>query len=295
MSIMPIFTGSATALCTPFTDSGVNFGTYEKLIDFQIQNGTDALVVTGTTGEPSTMSANELFGLWDCARQTINKRVPLIIGTGSNNTRHAVELAERAASAGADALLVVTPYYNKCTTAGLVAHYRAVGEVGLPIIVYNVPSRTGLCLTAEQLTALCEVPMVRGLKEASGNIALMTKMMAACGDRLEFCSGEDGIVTPSLALGFLGVISVASNIAPRQMHDLVAKFLQGDVVGSLKIQLELQELIDLLFCEVNPIPAKTALGMMGFDMGPFRLPLCEMGDGNRERLHKCMEKLGLIE
>jgi len=289
-----MFTGSATAMCTPFTDDGVNFGTYEKLIEFQIQNGTDALVVTGTTGEPSTMSDAELFELWGCARNAISKRVPLIIGTGSNNTRHAVELAERAAKAGADALLVVTPYYNKCTTAGLVAHYKAVGEVGLPIIVYNVPVRTGFKLDEKQLCALCEVPMVRGVKEASGDIALMTRMVAACSDRIEFFSGEDGIVTPSLTLGFVGVISVASNILPRQMHELVARFLQDDAAGSLKIQLELQELIGLLFCEVNPIPAKTALGLMGYDMGPFRLPLCDMTEENKNKLQNRMQKMGII-
>lgn len=291
---MAIFQGSATAMSTPFTQDGVNYQEMCRLIDFQIQNGTDALVISGTTGEPSTMTLEEEKMLWQTASSHIAGRVPLIIGAGSNDTAYAVETANCAKLAGADALLIVTPYYNKCTPAGLFAHYNAIAQVGLPIIAYNVPGRTGMNITPAMLEMLCDIPNVVAIKEASANINQMIEMTRRVGSRMDFYSGEDAIVLPAMSLGFKGVISVASNIVPRLMHDLVMSYLSGDIETSRKLQFSVNPLVDALFCEVNPIPVKTALRLMGFDMGPFRLPLCDMAPNNLATLTKEMQAIGLL-
>nr|MDD6335748.1 4-hydroxy-tetrahydrodipicolinate synthase [bacterium] len=291
----PIFTGCATALCTPFTPDGVNLHAMGKLLDFQMSSGADALVVTGTTGEPSTMSLPEKMSLWRFCLDRVGGKIPVIVGCGSNNTARAAEEAVIARDMGADALLVVTPYYNKTTPNGLVAHYKQIAKAGLPIIVYNVPGRTGYNLTPQLLMRLAdEIPEVVSIKEASGNITQMQEMARLAGNRLCLYSGEDGLVLPAMALGYQGVISVVGNVAPGIMHDLVARFLSGDVAGAREIQFRLAPLVAALFSEVNPVPAKAALGLMGFDMGPLRLPLTDIEPGHLAQLSDCMRELALI-
>jgi len=292
--MQPLFIGSGTALATPLTPTDVNLDAFGRLLDFQIQNHTDALIVTGTTGEPSTMSDDERERTWAFAVQHTAGRVPVVIGAGSNNTAHAVHQAEAAAKCGADALLVVTPYYNKCTPNGLFAHYSAIAEVGLPIILYNVPGRTGMDVSPQTLLRLCDIPGIVAVKEASGKIDKMTEMVRLCGDRLTFYSGDDAIVLATLALGFRGVISVVSNICPQKTHDLVWSFERGDLAACRALQFELNPLVELLFCEVSPIPVKTALTMMGFDMGVLRSPLCGMEPQNAQKLRECMVAMGLL-
>ena len=293
---MSIFTGAGVALCTPFTQDGVNFDAFGKLIDFQIDGGTDALIVNGTTGEPSTMSEEEKRAALSFALERTAGRIPVIAGTGGNDTKKVIAASIEAQKMGADALLIVTPYYNKATQKGLIAHYTAVADaVDIPIIVYNVPGRTGLNMLPETLAALAEHPNIAGMKEASGNLAQVSEMARLCGDKCDLYSGEDGLVVPLLSVGGKGVISVVSNIAPRIMHDMVEKFLSGDIAGARELQCKVNPLAAALFGEVNPLPAKTALRLIGIDAGPLRLPLTEMSDANLARLKREMQAFGLID
>ncbi|MGI5908100.1 MAG: 4-hydroxy-tetrahydrodipicolinate synthase [Christensenellales bacterium] len=291
---MSIFTGSGVAIVTPFSDSGVNFDTFGKLIDFQIEQGTDAIVVCGTTGEPSTMSAREKEAAIAFAVERANKRVPVVAGTGGNNTAAVIEASRRAQDLGANALLIVTPYYNKCTQAGAVAHYNAVADaVDLPIIVYNVPSRTSFNILPDTLLKMSEHPNIAAVKEASGNISQITEMFRLCAGNLDFYSGNDDHIFALLALGGKGVISVVANVAPRDTHELVAAFLRGDITASRDLQFRLNPLVRALFSEVNPIPAKAALNLMGFDMGDPRMPLTRISEGNLEKLRAAMIDYGI--
>jgi 4-hydroxy-tetrahydrodipicolinate synthase len=291
---MSIFTGSGVAIVTPFSDSGVNFDTFGKLIDFQIEQGTDAIVVCGTTGEPSTMTAREKEAAIAFAVERANKRVPVVAGTGGNNTAAVIEASRRAQALGANALLIVTPYYNKCTQAGAVAHYNAVADaVDLPIIVYNVPSRTSFNILPDTLLKMSEHPNIAAVKEASGNISQITEMFRLCAGNLDFYSGNDDHIFALLALGGKGVISVVANVAPRDTHELVAAFLRGDIAASRDLQFRLNPLVRALFSEVNPIPAKAALNLMGFDMGDPRMPLTRISEGNLEKLRTAMIDYGI--
>ena len=290
-----VFTGSATAMVTPFAESGPNLAALDALIDFQIEGGTDALVVCGTTGEPSTMELSEEAVVIRRAVERVHGRIPVIAGAGSNDTAFAVRSARQAQELGADALLLVTPYYNKTTQQGLIRHFCTVADaVELPILLYNVPSRTGLNLQPATLKALAQHPNIVGVKEASGNIEQVVEIAALCPE-LALYSGNDDQVVPLLALGGKGVISVAANVVPRKVHDMVRLWLEGDHAGSLALQLELLPLIKTLFSEVNPIPVKTALNDMGFACGPLRLPLIEMQENNHARLREEMRRFGLLQ
>ncbi|MFQ8689341.1 MAG: 4-hydroxy-tetrahydrodipicolinate synthase, partial [Blautia sp.] len=288
---MAIFKGAAVAILTPMLPTGeVNFDKLGELIEFQIANHTDAIVICGTTGESSTLTHGEHLSAIKYTIDKVAKRVPVIAGTGSNSTDTAILMSKEAESYGADALLLVTPYYNKATQQGLIAHYTAIASaVTLPIIMYNVPSRTGCNIQPETAVALAKnVENIVAIKEASGNISQVAKLMSLADGCIDLYSGNDDQVVPLLSLGGLGVISVLSNVAPKETHDMVAKFLEGDVKGSCEIQLRALELIDALFCEVNPIPVKKALDLMGMEAGPLRLPLTDMEPANAERLEKAM-------
>lgn len=292
---MPLFTGSGVALVTPMTNDGVDFDGLGRLIDFQIANGTDALIACGTTGEPATLTGREYE---DVIRYTIEKaakRVPVIAGAGSNSTAHAIELAQRAEAMGADGLLVVTPYYNKTTPAGLVAHFKAIADaVHTPIILYNVPVRTGLNMKADTVAKLAGYPNIHAVKEASGDLSQVTDIARLTAGKLAIYSGVDEIILPIMACGGSGVISVVANIAPRQTHDLCAKFLAGDVAGSRALQFAMKPLVDVLFQETSPIPVKAALALMGICEATVRLPLVPIGDDTLARLKTEMARFGLI-
>lgn len=292
---MRLFTGAGVAMVTPFKDDRVDIDAFADMIEYQIQNGTDALIINGTTGEPPTMTDDEKALTLSTAIEVAKKRIPVIAGTGGNNTKAVVANSKKAAAAGADACLIVTPYYNKCTQKGLVAHYKYIAdEVSLPIIVYNVPPRTGLNISPAALNEIAGYKSIVGIKEASGNIVQMTEMTRLCLDRMDFYSGEDALVVPLLALGGAGVISVASNIVPRMMHDLVASFLAGDVKTSRELQFRVNPLVDLLFCETNPIPVKEALGLLGRCAPDVRMPLTRMEPQNSEKLRAELHNLGLL-
>ena len=291
---MRIFTGSGVAIVTPFGESGVNFDAFGKLIDFQIEQGTDAIIVCGTTGEPSTMTAQEKESAIGFAAQHVNGRVPVVAGTGGNNTATVIEASKRAQTLGADGLLIVTPYYNKCTQAGAVAHYTAVADaVDLPVIVYNVPSRTGFNILPETLLKMSEHPNIAAMKEASANITQITEMFRLCAQNMDFYSGNDDHIFALLALGGQGVISVVANVAPKDTHELVAAFHRGDIDASRSLQFQLNPLVQALFTEVNPIPVKAALNLMGFAMGDPRLPLTPITQGNLEKLRTAMLNYGI--
>ena len=293
---MPIFKGAAVAIITPFHENGeINYPKLAEILDDQIANHTDAIVICGTTGESSTMTHEEHLETIRFTVEHVAGRVPVIAGTGSNCTETAVYLSQEAEKYGADALLVVTPYYNKATQKGLIAHYTAVADsVKLPIIMYNVPSRTGCNIQPETAAYLVEnVENIVGIKEASGNMSQVAKLMQLTGGKIELYSGNDDQVVPILSLGGLGVISVLSNVAPEKTHDMVMKYLEGDVKESLDIQMKAIPLIDALFCEVNPIPAKAAMNMMGWEAGPLRMPLTEMEPEHKERLRKTMIDFGI--
>ena len=293
---MSIFKGAAVAIITPFQENReINYPKLAEIIDDQIAHHTDAIVICGTTGESSTLTHEEHLEAIRFTVEHVAGRVPVIAGTGSNCTETAIYLSTEAEKYGADALLVVTPYYNKATQKGLIAHYTAIAEsVNLPIIMYNVPSRTGCNIQPETAAYLAKnVKNIAGIKEASGNISQIAKLMQLAEGQIELYSGNDDQVVPIMALGGLGVISVLSNVAPQQTHDMVAKFLEGDVAGSREIQLKALPLIDALFCEVNPIPVKAAMNMMGWEAGPLRMPLTEMEPQNRERLRKAMIDFGI--
>ncbi len=282
---MSIFTGSGVAIVTPFNETGIDYAAFESLIDFQLQEGTDAIVVCGTTGEPSTMSREEKQSAIQFVVDKVKKRVPVIAGTGGNNTRTVIEDSIRAEAIGADALLVVTPYYNKTNFKGLIEHYYAVADaVNIPIIVYNVPARTGLNVTPAAFKELIKHPNIQGMKEASGDISQVIEIARLSEDRIDLYSGNDDIILPVLAVGGKGVISVVANIAPKDTHDLVAKFMNGDIAGSRQLQFKLNPLIEAIFIEVSPIPIKTALNLLGFRAGKLRPPLTTMSEHNLEIL-----------
>ncbi|MBD8947785.1 MAG: 4-hydroxy-tetrahydrodipicolinate synthase [Clostridiales bacterium] len=294
MSKKTLFTGAGTALITPFTENGVNFEALGNIIEFQIENSVDALIICGTTGEAATMPDKEHLSVIEFAVKKTAGRIPIIAGTGSNDTAHCVELSQEAQNLGADGLLIVTPYYNKCTQKGLMMHFDKVLEkVNLPIILYNIPGRTGMQFKLDTLKELAKDERIVGVKEASGSIEYLTDLVHTCPE-LDVYSGNDDMVVPLLSLGGKGVISVLSNIAPKETHDLCQKFFDGDMKGSLALQMEYLDLIHALFCEVNPIPVKTAMNLMGFNAGPLRLPLCEMDDANLAKLKSAMADRGLI-
>ena len=291
-----IFKGCGTAIATPFTENGVNFEEFGKLLEDQIANEVDAIIVCGTTGESATMSEEEKKEVIKFAIDKVNKRTKVVIGTGSNNTTSAIKMSKYAEEAGADALLVVTPYYNKTTQKGLVAHYKAIAEsVSLPIIMYSVPSRTGVNITPETCLELSKIENIVAIKEASGNISQVAKIASLCKDNLDIYSGNDDQVIPLLSLGGKGVISVLSNVMPKYTHKMVHKYLDGDVKEACKMQLDVLDLIDALFCEVNPIPVKYALNLMGYNFGKPRMPLIELSDSNKEKLEEIMKKHNLIK
>ena len=290
-----IFKGCGTAISTPFTKDGVNFEEFGKLIEFQISEGVDSIIVCGTTGESSTMTEKEKKDTIKYAIDKVNGRIPVIAGTGSNNTASAIEMSKYAESVGADALLVVTPYYNKTTQAGLVEHYKAIANsTNLPIIVYSVSSRTGVNITPETCLELSKIPNIVAVKEASGNISQVAKIAALCGDNLHIYSGNDDQIIPILSLGGLGVISVLSNVAPKYTHEMVQNFFDGKIKEATEMQLKAIDLVGSLFCEVNPIPVKEALNMMGYNYGTPRLPLVKLSEKGSERLNKSLKDFGLI-
>ncbi len=294
---MAIFTGSGVAIVTPFhADGSINYDKLEELVDFHCDNGTDSIVICGTTGESATMTEAEHI---ECIKRTVEftkGRIPVVAGAGSNATFTAIELSKEAEEVGADGLLLVTPYYNKCTQAGLAAHYTAVAkEVKIPIIMYNVPSRTGVNIAPETAASLVKnVDNIVGIKEASGNISQIAKMMSLTDGKIDLYSGNDDQIVPLMSLGGIGVISVLANIAPQETHDICEKYLIGDVKGSAELQLRALPLINELFSEVNPIPVKKAMQLMGIDAGPLRMPLTELTEGNTEKLAKALKDFGLI-
>ena len=289
-----VFKGCGTAIITPFTDDGVNFDEFRKMIEFQISAGIDSIIVCGTTGESSTMTTEEKKETIKFAIDVANKRVPIIAGTGGNCTKSAIEMSKYAQSVGADSVLVVTPYYNKTTQAGLVAHYKAIAKaIDIPVILYNVPSRTGLNITPATCLELSKMDNIVAVKEASGNISQVAEIANLCKDNLAIYSGNDDQVLPVLSLGGLGVISVLSNIIPKDVHDMVENFFNGNIKEATNIQLDTLNLSSALFCEVNPIPVKAACNMIGFNAGTPRLPLVEMSDAGKERLKNEMINYGI--
>lgn len=293
---MAIFTGAGVAIVTPMKENGeVHFEKLGELLEYQIANSTDAIIICGTTGESSTLTHEEHMEVIKYAIDKVNKRIPVIAGTGSNCTETAVMMSKQAEEYGADGLLLVTPYYNKATQKGLIRHYTTIAEaVSIPIILYNVPGRTGCNIQPETAVALAKnVKNIVAIKEASGNIAQVAKLMSLADGCIDLYSGEDGQVVPALSLGGKGVISVLSNIAPRETHDLVQLYLDGKTKESCELQLRAIPLVEALFCEVNPIPVKTALNLMGFEVGPLRGPLCEMEEANVEKLVKAMKDFGI--
>ena len=294
---MSIFTGAGVALVTPFKeDLSVDYDQLEKFIDFQINNGTDSIVICGTSGEASTMSHDEQIEVVSACVSHVNGRVPVIAGAGANCTDEALNLAKRSEKAGADGLLVVTPYYNKATQKGLEEYYTTVGNsVDIPIIMYNVPGRTGTNIQPATAVKIAKsVDNIVAIKEASGDIGQVATLAALADGCLDIYSGNDDQVVPLLALGGIGVISVLSNVAPAYVHDMCYKFFSGDIAGSRKMQLDALPLVDALFCEVNPIPVKAALNMMGKEVGTLRAPLTEMEDAHKEVLKKAMMDLEIL-
>lgn len=287
-----LFTGCGTAISTPFDNNGVNLTEFERLVEFQINNGADALIVCGTTGEASTMTSEEKDLVISCAVKTSGGRIPIIAGTGGNNTSQVIQNSKKAEALGVDGLLIVTPYYNKCTQTGLVEHYTTIAKnTSLPIILYNVPSRTGVNILPKTCYELSKINNIVAIKEASGNLSQVAEIAHLCGNNLHIYSGNDDQVLPVLSLGGLGVISVLSNIKPKYTHDIVQKFLDGNINESIKLQLDALPLINALFCEVNPIPVKAALNYIGFNFGIPRLPLTKMSEEKEKLLIKEIEKL----
>ena len=291
-----IFRGAGVAIITPFTETGVNYNELGRIIEDQIAGGTDAIVITGTTGESATMTDAEHR---EAIRYTVEKvggRIPVVAGTGSNETSYAIELSQYAEKVGADALLLVTPYYNKCTQNGLVAHYTKIADsVSIPAILYNVPSRTGVGIKTETYAKLSQHPRIVGVKEASGDLSAILRLRAATGDDFAVYSGNDDQIVPILSLGASGVISVLSNVAPRVAHDICQHYFDGDVRTAAKMQIDYTDLIDALFCEVNPIPVKTAMRRLGYDAGPLRMPLSEMEPAHAAQLDAALRKHGLLK
>lgn len=293
---MSIFTGSGVAIVTPFhEDESVNYDKLDELLDYHCNNGTDSIIICGTTGESSTLSEEEHMDVVKFAIDRVKGRIPVIAGTGSNSTLTTIQMSKEAVEDGADGLLLVTPYYNKCTQGGLIAHYTAVAkEAKAPIVLYSVASRTGVNIAPETVATLYnDVENIVAVKEASGNISQVAKIMNLTDGKIDLYSGNDDQIVPMLALGGKGVISVLANIAPQYTHEICAKFFAGDVAGSCKMQLDVIPLIGKLFCEVNPIPVKKALNLLGKEVGPLRMPLTEMTDENAAALAKAMKEFGL--
>lgn len=293
---MAIFKGAGVALVTPMKENlEVNYDKLAELIEDQIANETDSIIITGTTGEASTLTEEEHVEVVKAAVSIVKKRIPVIAGTGSNCTQTAVKLSQQAQKVGADGLLVVTPYYNKATQKGLISHYTEIAKnVDIPILLYNVPGRTGCKIAPETAAALArDVDLIVGMKDAVGDISYTLKLMEQVEGEFDLYSGEDGQVIPLLACGGIGVISVLSNVAPKFTHDMVTKYLEGDQAEALKMQLQAIPLVDALFCEVNPIPVKAAMDLMGWDVGPLRAPLSRMEPQNVERLAKAMREFGI--
>lgn len=292
-----IFTGAGVAIVTPMNDDGsINFDKLGELIDFNIDNGTDAIIICGTTGESATMTDQEHIDCIRYAVEKVNKRVPVVAGTGSNHTEYAVNLSKEAEEIGADALLVVTPYYNKTSQAGLIKHFTTIAEaVELPIILYNVPSRTGVNILPETCAELSKIDNIVAIKEATGNISQVTKVAALCGDNLDIYSGNDDQIIPIMSLGGKGVISVLSNCMPAETHEICRLCLDNKFAEAREKALNLLDFSNSLFCDINPIPVKQALNNMGFEVGACRLPLVEMSDANKEKLLKSMKAIGLVK
>ncbi|MBR0105144.1 MAG: 4-hydroxy-tetrahydrodipicolinate synthase [Firmicutes bacterium] len=294
---MSIFTGSGVAIATPFTkDFQINYDEFARLIEFQIANGTDAIIACGTTGEASTMTDEEQIRCVRFAVDVVNGRIPVLAGAGSNDTAHGVELAKGCAKAGVDGLLLVTPYYNKTTQKGLIEHFNKIANnVDVPIILYSVPGRTGLNITPSTCLKLSETENIIGIKEASGNLSQVAEIASLCGPDFDIYSGNDDQILPVLSLGGKGVVSVLANVAPQYTHDMTQKFFEGKVKEAAEMQVKAIDLINSLFCEVNPIPVKAALNMIGFDAGIGRMPLTSMEEANYKRLEASMRNFGLIK
>ena len=290
-----IFKGCGTAIITPFNENGVNFEEFRKLIEFQIENNVDSIIVCGTTGEASTMSTKEKKETIEFALKTANKRVPIIAGTGGNWTESVIEFTKWAESIGVDGALIVTPYYNKTTQDGLIAHYSAIAKnTNLPIILYSVPGRTGVNILPATCKKLAEIPNIVAIKEASGNLSQIAEISNLCKDELYIYSGNDDQILPILSVGGIGVISVLSNIAPNYTHNIVFNFLNGKIDEAINAQLKAIPLIKALFCEVNPIPIKAALNMLGYNVGIPRLPLIEMSNSGKDLLKRELKSFGLL-
>ena len=284
-----LFKGCGTAISTPFDENGVNLKEFERLVNFQIENGVDAIIVCGTTGEASTMTLDEKLATISCAVKTSHGRVPIIAGTGGNNTKQVVEYSKQVEKLGVDGLLIVTPYYNKCTQNGLIEHYKLIAsEVSLPIILYSVAGRTGVNIEPKTCYELSKIENIVAIKEASGNLSQVAEIAHLCGDNLHIYSGNDDQVLPVLSLGGLGVISVLSNVKPQYTHDMVQNFFDGNIKKATEMQLDALPLIKALFSEVNPIPVKEALNILGFDFGVPRLPLTKMTESKSEILKKAI-------
>jgi 4-hydroxy-tetrahydrodipicolinate synthase len=289
----PVFVGAGVAIVTPFTSDGINFDKLSELIEFQIKEGIDSIIICGTTGEASTMPDEEHKSAISFTVKQVAGRVPVIAGTGSNDTRHAIELSKYAEDVGADGILSVTPYYNKTTQKGLYEHFKAIAKsINIPVILYNVPSRTNLNINPDTLKALSEIENISGIKEC--NLSQVGEIIHTCGEDITVYSGEDNLILPLLSLGGKGVISVMANIIPKDTHDIVAKFFEGDIEGSRELQLKTLNLIKALFIEVNPIPIKAAMNLMGMDVGKCRMPLVDMEEKNHEILKNAMKEYGLI-
>lgn len=294
---MAIFEGAGVALVTPFKANGdVNYDKLEEILEEQIAGGTDAIVICGTTGEAATMSPEEHLSVIKYGCEVVKGRIPVVAGTGSNCTREAVYMSQKAEEAGADGVLLVTPYYNKATQNGLIAHFTTIAEaIKIPALLYHIPGRTGVTMKPETIVSLCKnVPNIVGVKEASGNFSSIAAMMNMADGCIDVYSGNDDQIVPLLSMGGKGVISVLSNVAPKQTHDICQKFFDGDVKGSLQMQLDAIPLISALFSEVNPIPVKAAMNMMGKEVGPLRLPLTEMEDAHKEVLKQAMKSYGIL-
>ncbi len=294
---MSIFRGAGVAIVTPMLENEeVNYEKLEELIDIQVKEGTDAIIIAGTTGESACLSMEEHKKVIEAAIKFTNHRVPVVAGTGSNCTRTAIQLSKEAEEAGADGLLIVTPYYNKATQAGLISHYSQIADnTKCPIIMYNVPGRTGTNLLPETIATLFNTKEnIVGLKEATGNMAQASKTMNLTDGKIDMYSGEDGLVLPLLSIGAVGVISVWSNVAPAKVHALCDSFFKGDLATAQKLQREALPLVDALFSEVNPIPVKKAMNLMGLEVGPLRSPMCEMGEKNAAKLAQVMKEYGIL-
>ena len=292
---MSIFKGSGVAIITPFNENGIDYEKLRELLEWHIKESTDAIVICGTTGEATTMTEQEKKDAIKFTVDVVNKRIPVIAGTGGNNTKTSIEMSLYAESVGVDGILVITPYYNKTNAEGLIMHFKSINDaVKTPIILYNVPSRTNMNITPQTLLKLTELNNVVAIKEASGDISQVAKMKALCGDKIDIYSGNDDQIIPILSLGGIGVISVAANIIPKTVHDMCDLYLKGDCFKATKLQLDYLELMNNLFIETNPIPVKTAMNVIGMNVGELRLPLYEMNNKNKETLVNTLKKYNLV-